>query len=47
MAIVDGFRDVMTLAFIAKCLIIMVIGGSTTIGIMAIGTLAGKDPDDS
>lgn len=44
MAIVDGFRDVMTVAFIAKCLIIMVIGGSLTIGIMAIGTgLGGRD----
>lgn len=46
MAIIDGFRDVLTLAFIAKCLILMVICGGSAVGVMAIGTLAG-DRDDS
>lgn len=45
MAIVDGFRDVMTLDFIVKCLILMLICGGTAIGVMAIGTLGDSDDD--
>jgi hypothetical protein len=40
-----GFTDVLTLDFIVKCLILMLIFGGSAVGVMAIGTLAGGKDD--